>query len=286
MDVLCDPWKKHEYFLTRENEVRWKGTPGVGDILFGFNSVHMITHLGRKIRDIPQMTMHCHWDHGEDYFHHFEDPETIVERANYLHNFYFDKDAIKVVHHFDAYDKELWRVRHQGFRRQRSDTALLHGLPHWMYRPEVRAKPIENKVVFWRPLFNRENPYSWKMVFSNRDWERIIHVLECHGFEMTELTYRTPVREAFYHINTARFCIFYDGMWQYIVKNLCKPAIALGDVPGLLEAHDPQAVHFHRPDDKENDIWKYLDRMPSNLSHLDRRAKRYQDFIEKELCLK
>jgi len=286
-NTVREPWEGYEYLVTEGCEVDWKGTPGLGDILFGLNAVHMITHLERKKRDLPQMIMNVHWDHSEDYLYHYEDPETIIERAEYLHNFYYDKDAVKMVHHFDAYDEELWRIRHRHFARTAGPQAVLAGLPCWSFRPEVRCtNPNPKKVVFWRTLFNREWPRGWKRIFTNDDWERILDILRSKGYEPVELTYRTPIREAFYHINTSQFCIFYDGMFQYIAKNLCKPVIAIGDNKGILPVHNQQGVFFYKPDDEENSLWKYLDKLPNIEEHLYRRAKIYKDFIEKELCLK
>ena len=286
-DVVIDPWAKQKYYLTQSNSVDWKGTPGVGDILFGLNAVHMMVHLARKSgRDVPYFEMNCYWDHGEDFKYHFEDPETIIERAEYLHNFYYDKESVRMIHHFNAHDEELWRVRHRGFRRVAGDTAVLYGLPTWIYRPEVRAKPIENKVVFWRPLFNKEWPRGWKRTFNNGHWEQILSTLKSKGYQLTEIGYRTPVREAFHHINTSRFCIFYDGMWQYIAKNLCKPVIVLGNNQTILETHNQQGVHFFTPDTDSPNLWEYLNNLPRLESHLNRRAGLYKNFIETELCLK
>jgi hypothetical protein len=45
------------------------------------------------------------------------------------------------------------------------------------------------------------------------------------GYDVVELCYRTPIREATYHINTCDFIICYDGMWHYIAKNFMKPMI-------------------------------------------------------------
>jgi|SRR5210317_524612 len=278
-----DPWAKHPYLLSTNYEVDWKGTPGVGDILFGLNSVHMLSHLANKRHGIESIKMNVYWEHSEDHLHHCEDPETIIERCEYIHSFYHNKDAVKVNHIFNNRDKELWRIRHRGFRRKVGETAVLDGLPSWVFRKDVWTDAIPNKVVFWRPLFNAEMPRGWKRVFRPHDWERIIDTLHRKGFQTTELTYRTPVREAMYHIRTCRFCIFYDGMWQYIARNLCKPVIVLGDNYGIMPVHNPQGVFFYDPKDNENSLWKYLDKMPGVLEHMDRRVNKYKDFILGEL---
>lgn len=285
-ELYHDPLENLPYLFTYKSEVDWKGTPGVGDILFGLNSVHMMVHMIRKRRPLAQMTMNVHWNHSKEYLHHFEDPETIAERAEYLHNFYHDKDAVRMNHIFDSKDEEIQEIRHRGLQRVEGPTVVLHGLPSWMFRKDAwSTQQQNNKVVFWRPLFNKDAPRGWKRTFGTTEWEKIIRILEKKGFELTELTYRTPVSEALYHIRTCRFCIFYQGMWHYIAKNLCKPTIVLGHNP-ILKVHDPQAIHFYRPEDKSNDLFKYLDKLPEILEHMDRRANSYKNFILGELNVK
>lgn len=283
LELFHDPYKKHPYLFTTGNEVDWKGTPGVGDILFGLNAVHMMVHMIRKRRELPYMNMNVYWNHDKDFLYHFEDPETIIERADYLHNFYYDKSSVRINHIFNSKDREIVKLRHRGFQRERGPTATLDGIPSWLFRKDVWCdKPNPNKVVFWRPLFNKEEPPTWKRAFTEEDWDKIISILQMNDFELVELTYRTPVREALYHIRTCRFCVFYDGMWQYIAKNLCKPVIALG-ASAIIEVHNPQGVHFNRPNQKHNDFYKYMQNIRKNLSHLDSRANRYKKFITNEL---
>jgi hypothetical protein len=281
-ELYHDPLKNHPYLFTYDNEVDWKGTPGVGDIMFGLNAVHMMVHLIRKRRPLAQMTMNVYWEHSEDYLHHFEDPETIIERAEYLHSFYHDKDAVKMNHIFNSEDLEIRKLRHRGFQRKSGPTVVLNGILSWVFRKELLTNPVENKVVFWRPLFNKDPAPLWKRSFTEKHWEKILNILESKGYNLVELTYRTPVREAMYHIQTCRFCIFYDGMWHYIARNLCKPSIALGDNK-MINIHNPQSVLFHTPKDKKNDLFKYLNKLPNVLNHMDRRADRYKNFILDEL---
>lgn len=284
LEPYIEPWKNHPYLITNKNSLDWKGTPGVGDILFGLNSAHMCVHLVRKKRPVEQMTLNVHWTHDRDFLYHFEDPETIIERCDYLHNFYYDKDSVKINHIFNSNDEGIMKLRHRGFQRASGPLKVLDGIPSWIYRPSLWLnKPVdEKKVVFWRPLFNAEPPQGWKRQFSTKDWEKTIDILESKGFRMQELTYRTPVSEALYHIRTCRFCIFYDGMWQYIARNMCKPVISVGN-SNILKTHSPQGVTFKRPNDPNNSYYDYLSKFPRILEHMDRRANKYRDFMLGEL---
>jgi len=285
LELYHDPLKGHPYLFTYGNEVDWKGTEGVGDILFGMNAVHMMTHLIRKRRPLKQMQMNVFWPHDDKFLFHFEDPETIAERGDYLHSFYHDSNAVHINHIFNSTDYEIARLRHRGFQRQAGNMQVLDGIPTWAFRHDAWClNPNPKKVVFWRPLFNKAPPWGWKRSFDDNDWERILDILDSKGFTLTEITYRTPVREAFYHINTSRFCIFYDGMWQYIAKNLCKPVISLGD-SAIAKVHSPQCLHFKKADDRRDNLFDFLIDMPNSLKRLDHVANKYRKFILSELQL-
>jgi hypothetical protein len=285
LEKIVDPWKKKPYLFSSDNSFDWKGTIGVGDILFGLNIAHMCDHLVRKTRDVSHTTMNVHWTHDHDYLHHFEDPETIIERTNYLHSLFYNNEHVKINHICLSNDREIQMLRYRGVQPVSNPMKVIEGLQSWIFRRELWCdNPVENKVVFWRTLFNANQPYAWKRSFKAHHWEKIIRTLESKGFNLVELTYRTPVREAFYHINTSRFCIFYDGMWQYIARNLCKPVIALGD-SNILPIHNPQGVLFKTPtvDKNGSSLFTYLNSIERNLSHLDRRANRYREMIMREL---
>ena len=65
----------------KREKVSWRGTPGVGDFMWALNSCYAYA-----IRDNVYVDLEMHWEHGEDYYHHFEDPETIIERMEYIPN--------------------------------------------------------------------------------------------------------------------------------------------------------------------------------------------------------
>lgn len=276
-----EPISHQPIFVNSDYEVDWRGTIGVGDSLYGLNCAYALSHLHDK-----PIRMNFHWKHEESYNYHFEDPETIVERTDYFHNFYHERDRVSITHTFNSRDTELQELRWRGFGHKDNPQKVLT-FHHWIFRPEMFDDATPNKVVFWRPTFNREIPSGgkkWKMTFSVKEWERIIQFLELKGYDMVELTYRTPASEAMYHIRTCSFCIFYDGMWQYIARNLCKPVISLGG-NNIVKDHSPQGVFFKKPNDPENDFWDYLYNLPRNETHLQSRANRYRENLWKKLGL-
>ncbi len=270
-EVYREPISHQPIQVNEDYEIDWRGTIGVGDILYGLNAAHALS----KMYDHP-IKMNVFWEHDEDYVYHYEDPETIIERSNILEGMYHNSHNVTVNHIFNSTDIEIKKLRWRGFGHQRHPQKVLT-FHHWLFRKELFQRS-QNKVVFWRPTFNREIPSGgkkWKMTFSVKEWERIIMFLELKGYELVELSYRTPVREAIYHISTSKFCIFYDGMWQYIARNFCKPVITLGG-SSIAKVHSPQGVHFSKPHDPDNCFWDYLYRLPQNEKHLEGRARRYK----------
>lgn len=267
-----EPISHQPIFVNDDYEIDWRGTIGVGDILYGLNCAYALSHLHSQ-----PIRMNVHWTHGRNYNYHFEDPETIVQRGDYFHRLYHGFDRVTVNHVFNSTDSEIEKLRWRGFGH-RSDPQRVLTFHHWPFRKDLWCEGEPNKVVFWRPTFNREIPSGgkkWKMTFTVKEWERIIQFLELKGYNLVELTYRTPVREALYHIRTSSFCIFYDGMWQYIARNLAKPVITLGG-SSICKTHSPQGVWFKEPHDEKNDFWDYLYNLPKNEEHLRHRADRYR----------
>ena len=228
-----------------------KTTPGVGDYMYALNKAFMLSWRTGHIFDVE-----FHWNHGEDHLHHFEDPETIVERFDHTLPYYLHHDRLNVSHHFNSVGHEkLDRKRFYPNQTLRdlpgvnSMAKVEPGINEWSFKPshlEVDA----NKVVIWRPLFNAETARDWKRVVSNQMWEDVISILEAHGYQVVELTYRTPIREAHYHIATCDFVVCYDGMWHYFAKNYNKPTIVTSR-SAITKMHTPHALMLHELDEVE-----------------------------------
>ena len=221
-------WKHEEY-------INWKTTPGVGDFMMGLNVAY--GRWGRKRRPV---TINFHWYHDKDHYHHCEDSETILERFDYIHSFYYQTGAVKIEHTFNStnplefrfdwtkdgkpLEMDLWNE----YKFQRLNT--------WPFDPKHRLPTDKKKVVLWRAMMNAEQPRLWKRRISNDGWQIIIDHLKELGYNVVELEYKTPISEVTYHINTCLFTISYDGMWHYIAKNFHKPMIVLSD---------DMVTHFH-----------------------------------------
>ena len=276
--------------------VTWRGTPGVGDFMWALNSCHRYA----ADHDVKKINLELHWEHGEDYLHHFEDPETIIKRCNYIHNFYHQQDRIEIHHIFNADGRyKDWGyfddvVNEDGVNRVKAinkpknrfwfqsgyydDT---RGSPapdnDWIFREDAFQEYNPNRIVFWRPTWNAEKPRTWKRLFENDHWDELILYFKTLGFEMHELSYRTPASEAMYLISTARMVICYDGIWHYVAKNFARPlAVISGE--GVTKYHTPNALRLN-PETHYDDrnVWWWLDNVGDLLGHTKNKAVDYEN---------
>ena len=275
--------------------ITWRGTPGVGDFMWALNCAHNYAYRfvsGRKV------TLEFHWEHGPRYLHHIEDPETIIERLEYIHNFYHRKDDVQVEHVFKArgrykdirYEDDLRRLENGRLRVTTPDRKGRHkprfwfqsdyyndtkgsALPDsdWGFRDDAFKPMDKRKVVVWRPTFNAEIPRKWKNELTNEQWDDIISSLGAAGLYTVELTYRTPISEVIYHISTCRQVVCYDGMWHYIARNFFKP-IMIPSKEGISYYHTP---HYHQLPFNFNEI---IDKeLKTYLGASKRKAIRYEE---------
>lgn len=276
--------------------VTWRGTPGVGDFMWALNSCHRYA----ADHNIRKINLELHWEHDVDYLHHFEDPETIIERCNYIHNFYHQQDRVEIHHIFNAdgrytdwkysddvvNESGMNRVAAKNINKNRfwfqsgiyNDTS---GNPapnnDWIFRPDAFQEYDPKRIVFWRPTWNAEKPRTWKRLFENDHWDELILYFKALGFEMHELSYRTPASEAMYLISTARMVICYDGIWHYVAKNFARPlAVISGE--GVTKYHTPNALRLNPEshyDDKN--VWWWLDNVSDLLGHTKNKAVDYEN---------
>jgi hypothetical protein len=275
--------------------ITWRGTPGVGDFMWALNSAHRYCYDYNV-----KVNLEFQWEHDEDYLHHFEEEETIIERLHYIHNFYHRKDDVKVTHVFNAngryrdwrYSDDLiktedGRLRQvsKGYKSKKrfwfqSNTysdEIGSKIPKndWIFREDVIDKEyVKNKVVIWRPIFNAEVPRSWKNFLTVEQWDDIISLLRQGGLDIVELTYRTPVSEAMYHISTCRQVICYDGMWHYIARNYMKPMIVIS-TEGITNYHTPHCLRISPLEEDDNNIFHWINDIPEMIGKSKKKALKY-----------
>lgn len=279
--------------------ITWRGTPGVGDFMWALNSCHKYA----ADHNLDKVNLEMHWEHGPDYYHHFEDPETIIERMNYIHNFYHQQERVQIHHIFNSqgrytdwkYDDDVVeeddgerrvaainRNKNRFWFQSGKFTDEKGGLPpepEWIFRKDAFQKTVSNRLVFWRPTWNAEKPRTWKREFTNDNWNVALDILRSYGFECHELSYRTPVSEAMYLISTARLVVCYDGIWHYVAKNFARPLAVVSD-EGVTKYHTPHALRLRsRISHKDKNVWWWLEHINDLLGHTKKKAVWYEDWM-------
>ena len=246
-----------------------------------------------------KVTLEFHWEHDEDHLHHFEDPETIIERLEYIHNFYHRKDDVTVVHVLGEhtrysdwkYSDDVTRekdgsLRVMAINRKKSrfwfesekytdEVGSDIPVSDWIFRKDAFREIDKRKVVIWRPLFNAETPKTWKRQLPNDRWDDIINQLVAAGLHVTELTYRTPISEALYHISTCRMVLCYDGMWHYIARNLYRPTIVIS-TEGITKYHTPHCIRTTHKENEPSNVFWWVDNIPEMLGHSKKKALEHE----------
>lgn len=215
------------------DEIIWKTTPGIGDWMYGMNIAYMRAFVNQK-----PTKLQLNWFHSKDFEYHYEDPEPFMERFNYIHKHYMWKDMVNIEHVFNSTKLDMINKRYMGVTRRKHSEFYRY----WQFN--IDNTPTPRKITLWRPTGNSvQQMIGHKQSMTLREWELLIRTLENFGYTVVEIDYRTPIREAFYHIKTAECCISYEGMWHYVAKNMFKPHIVLNGGQ-ITKWHTPAAVNF------------------------------------------
>jgi hypothetical protein len=241
-------------------KIRWRGTWGVGDFMQALNASHNYCFKNKTT-----VNLEMHWRHDEDYLHHPKDPETIIQRMDWLHTQYHRQDDVTVTHVFNS---QLFPYNNLDTSANKTrcyfdDKPVASPKNDWIFKPESFV-PKRKKIVIWTPTYNSQAPRTWKNFLTSDDWYDIIKLLSWEGWILVELTYRTPISVAFKQISEADFIVCYDGMWHLIARNFGKPMF-IPSWEGITEYNTPQAIR--RP---ILDLSKYKDN-PSGATAVGRK---------------
>lgn len=148
--------------------------------------------------------------------------------------------------------------------------AVLDSINTWLFQERFLNVPvIDNLVVVWRTKFIDSNYPKFKDSYDSSYWDLIIPILKMKGYNVMEVSHRTPISEVFHLISRCKFIVAYNGMYHYIAKNLIKPMIVLGD-SSIIKTHNPQAIHFFAPhkDETERSVLDYVLNIENNLDEM------------------
>ena len=221
-------------------QFKWRGTWGMGDVCMALNVAHNYSHTHDVLVELEM-----HWNHDEDYKEHELDPETIVQRMSGLYRQYYQNERVSLTHVFNTSLFEYNIPYTQDYQQKtrwifpdNKPNADINPYRDWVFKKMPNPTFSKKRAVIWTPNHNSEPPKVWKRQLSKEDWDNVKYKLE-EISSVTELTYRTPVYEAYRAIQNADYIISYEGMWHGIARNFAK-AIAIQSPESVTLKNTPQ----------------------------------------------
>lgn len=204
--------------------VEWATGIGYGDFVTGLG----YAHTSSLKYQIP-VNLNFHWFHSKDYLYDKKDPETIVERCNYVQSVLRPLSTVSVTHTYNS--NFTYR-----FINQLDEFNPMHGLWYSTLKGEE-----SRSVVLWTTKHNKEFPGVSKDP-AYKMWDKIVERLELYNYNVKEVTYRTPIKEKIELIRTCAFGIGYDGLAHQLFKFMWKPLIVFCQRTWLNNILVPQAI--------------------------------------------
>jgi hypothetical protein len=215
------------YYRSRiVREIKWRGGVGYGDTLNTITYSYSCT-----VRyDQPVYTV-IHWPFDVNYKHITDDPETVIERFNYV-----ESTVSRGAHEVTFDHVFLNKIPSFRYINNPDHNNPLHGV--WYHN---QRQTITKKVVVWSSRHNVDTVGHFKDP-SIDQWDELIDWLTSQGYQVVEVTYRTPIDEVIHHINECCMGIGYDGMIHQLFKYLWKPIIVVCKRFELNQLLVPQAA--------------------------------------------
>ena len=254
--------------------VRWRGTWGVGDFMLALQVCHNYCY-----KNNTKVNLEMHWATPEGHLETPEDPETIVERMEWIHTKFHRQEDVTITH---VYNSDLFPSSNTDGNKKKKrfyfDSGAFsdsdYGIKKdWVFKKEEYKprKDSSKNIVIWTPTYNSEPPRKWKRFLTNDDWWCIIKLLRREGWIVQELTYRTPIKEAYETIQNADYVLCYDGMWHYIAGMFAKP-IFIPSWEGISGFACPQVVC--RPD--KDSVMEFINTFTEKgRKHMINKANKY-----------
>lgn len=204
-------------------DVKWGTGVGYGDFVTGLGYAHT-----SAIKYQIPVHIEFYWNHSKEHLFSPLDPETIVERCDYIYSIMRQLPQVSVSHQFSV--NPDFR-----FYNQLDEFNPMHGLWYTDMPDQTKKK----HVAIWTTDFNVSFPGHWKDPINTK-WNDIRAKLSDYVLE--EITYRTPVKEAIEIINRCEFGIGYDGLAHQLFKFMWKPLFVFCSRKWLNNILVPQAI--------------------------------------------
>lgn len=247
--------------------IEWRSGIGYGDFVTGLGYSR-----NWAIKTKREINITFHWNHEKSFLFSKKDPETIIDRFNYINSILIPNNNVYIDHKFNSNPKFR-------FINQLDEFNPLHGLNSSIFDNITKS----NKVVIWTTNNNISFPGTIKDPV-NEKWKDIISLLKEDGYEVVEVDYRTPIVDVIEHIRTCSFGIGYDGLVHQLFKFMWKPLIVFCKRFDLVELLIPWA--YKLKDANEflfSDYTKYIKISEKLMHDYKNRYKNYlNEYVEIE----
>lgn len=241
--------------------IEWRSQEGYGDFITGLGYAHSST-----IKFKQPIHINFHWPNPKDHLLSEKDTESILYRFNYIKSRMREVDGLTIEHTFSS--TPPWR-----FINELEEFNPLHGL--WYPKEELITE--KGLVVVWSsrhnltfPGYHKDPVYDW--------WDMVMNKLTIDGYNVKEITYRTPVSEAMDWMERCEFGVGYEGMIHQLFKFLWKPTVIASQRIGLSRL---LAIQGHIVTDYKpllyGDIQTLVNKSRENILRIKIEHQRYLD---------
>jgi len=159
--------------------IQFRSAEGYGDFITGLSYAHSsVLKYDRPVK------ITFHWPNPKDHLLSEIDKESILYRFNHILEWMKPVDGLTIEHKFESVPP--WR-----FINELEEFTPVHGL----WYPSKKLPTDENLVVYWSSRHNLKFPGYHKDPLYD-DWDKVVQSLESLGYDVVEITYRTPIKQA------------------------------------------------------------------------------------------
>ena len=240
-------------------KIQWRSKEGYGDFITGLCYAHSST-----IKYNRPVHINFHWPNPKNYLLSDKDKESILYRFEHIQSRLKPVRGLTVTHEFAS-------IPEYRFINELEEFNPLHGL--WYPKKDF---PIEKGlVVVWTSKHNLEFPgYHKDPIYDN--WEKVFDKLRGEGYNIREVTYRTPIKEVMDLMQRSEFGVGYEGMVHQLYKFLWRPIVIASKRVSLATLLAPQGTIVTKPEQLlKEDINKYVDISKKNIKRLLAEHRKY-----------
>lgn len=239
--------------------IQFRSAEGYGDFITGLSYAHSSVLKYQRPVNIT-----FHWPNAKDHLLSKIDKESILYRFNHILEWMKPVEGLTIDHKFKS--SPPWR-----FINELEEFNLVHGL----WYPSKTLPTDENLVVYWSSRHNLEFPGYHKDPLYDQ-WDQVVQSLESLGYNVVEVTYRTPIKQTMDLMARCKFGIGYEGMIHQLFKVLWKPTIIASQRVELTRLLCPHSHIITSYDDFINtDLHKMIRNSQKLLKQYEEKLEQY-----------